>query len=126
MKYHTLIALLAFSILGMVGCSKIDSPARDFDTMAVQKTATDLTFKGPTATPSVDTWPKGLVQPEPIRFYRDRVNLVIVFTEDPGKTENGLYVHVTHSSYFPMSDSEWDFQPIGDGVWRYQRKVANH
>jgi len=122
MKYNAIRALCAVLTASEVGCSKTDSPIHDYDTAAIQLAATTLTLQSPHPIPNTGSWPRGLIQPEPIRFYRDRVNLVIVLTDQPDMTEAGLYVHVSHSSYRPIGDSEWRFRPLSDGVYQYERK----
>jgi hypothetical protein len=121
MKFRLFTALCAVIFLGSISWSKTDPAAPNIDTVAIHRAATKLALQFPTSTPSLEAWPRGIVHPEPIRLYRDRVNVVIVLAEGPDKSETGLYVHVPHSSYLPMSDPEWKFTPLGNGVWRYQK-----
>jgi hypothetical protein len=122
MKHHATKALCAAIVASAPGCAKTDSPTYHFDAAAIVQAATTLAVQSRHWTSQPELWPKGLVQPEPIRFYSDRVNLVIVLTAQPETPEAGLYVYLPHSSYYPRSDSEWKFQLLSAGVYKYERK----
>ncbi len=122
MKYHAIKALRVAIVATTAGCSKTDLPTHYFDTAAIHHAATTLTLPSSRSIPDTNSWPSGLIQAKPLRFYRDRVNLAIVLTDQPSMKETGLYVHVVHSSYSPRSDSEWNFHHLGDGVYQYERK----
>lgn len=63
----------------------------------------------------------------PILFYHDRVNMVLVgkkFKND----EEGLYIMPYHSSYIPTNNEEWAFEHVEGEVYQYKRtrKAHNH
>jgi hypothetical protein len=126
MTCYPLQYTLALLVATTVGCSKTDSTTRAIDTWAIQQAATTLTIQSGSKPLTIDAWPTGLTVPEPIRLYRDGQNLVLVLSDEQNRRETGFYVHTTYSSDRPINSTEWKFQALDNGVWRYKKKLANH
>lgn len=70
-----------------------------------------------------EDWPAAIRALRPLRVYSDRVNVVIALSRERG-VEQGLYVSVPISSYLPCDGDGWRFEPVGEDVWRYTRRVG--
>ena len=70
-----------------------------------------------------ENWPKAVRVLRPLRIYSDRVNTVIVLSEEHG-IERGIYVYVPISSHLPQNGDGWQFEPIGEDIWRYTRTLG--
>ncbi len=68
-------------------------------------------------------WTKEIQRLKPIRVYRHRINIVVVLSESD-EAEEGVYIYIPISSYFPRDgDDGFTFKHLGDGVYRYRRRM---
>ena len=72
-----------------------------------------------------ECWAEGIKDLKPLKVYKHRINIVVV-QKIRDNVEEGKYIHIPVSSYFPMDDIDgFAFRPIGDGIFDYKRTIKN-
>jgi hypothetical protein len=93
------------------------------DSKAIRDAAGSSTAHWKDGNMVTEDWPEAIRALRPVRVYSDRVNVVIALSRERG-FEHGLYVYVPTSSYLPRDGDGWRFEPVGEDVWRYTRRVG--
>ncbi len=69
-------------------------------------------------------WTDEIKALKPIKVYRHRVNIVVV-QRVSGNTEEGKYIYIPVSSYWPHSGVDgFSFTEIGNGVFDFKRTIG--
>ncbi len=107
----------------LVACSLKQGRNTVVDSKAIREAACSSIVNWKDANVATEDWPEAIRALRPLRVYYDRANVAIALSREHG-VEQGLYIYVPVSSYLPCDGDGWRFEPVGEDVWRYTRRVG--